>query len=293
MITTEIVSIMLPVLVAVAVGFFWSRSGRNYDTELITSLVTYFGTPCLIFHALTSIELSSEAFLMMGGAALASNIVFAIAGGALLAILKLPQRTYLQSLCFPNIGNMGLPLCLFAFGAEGLALAITFFAVFTIFQMTVGIAFVSGSFSLRNLIKMPIIPATILAAGFLLAELPVPRWLTNTTETIGSLTIPLMLITLGVSLARLHVERLKTPLFLGCARLILGVLVGLLLAHVFQLQGVAAGVVILQCSMPTAVFSYLFAQHYDRSPEDIAGIVVSSTLLAFLFLPILLLMLLK
>ena len=49
-----------------------------------------------------------------------------------------------------------------------------------------------------------------------------------------------------------------------------------------------AGVLIVQCSMPIAVFSYLFALRYGRSPESLAGAVVLSTVLAFLFLPLVL-----
>jgi predicted permease len=64
--------------------------------------------------------------------------------------------------------------------------------------------------------------------------------------------------------------------------------VGLILAAVLQLDGVARGVLVLQCAMPAAVFNYLFAQRYARAPEEVASIVVVSTLLAFAGLPVLL-----
>ncbi len=46
-----IASILAPVFISVCIGFFWVRRGHPYDTELITSLVTYFGTPCLLFYS--------------------------------------------------------------------------------------------------------------------------------------------------------------------------------------------------------------------------------------------------
>ena len=52
-------------------------------------------------------------------------------------------------------------------------------------------------------------------------------------------------------------------------------------------QGVAKGVLILQGAMPAAIFNYLFAARYDRHPDDIAGIVLVSTLLSALTLPLL------
>jgi len=64
--------------------------------------------------------------------------------------------------------------------------------------------------------------------------------------------------------------------------------VGVMLADILGLEGVARGIMILQSAMPVAVFSYLFAVRYNRSPEEVAGTVVISTLLSFLTLPALL-----
>jgi len=285
---SEIFSIIAPVFVCVAIGFAWSRSGKKYDTDLITSIVSYFGTPCLLFYSLSSVTLASASLFTMGFAALAANFIFIVVGGIFLYFFRLPQRAFLQTLSFPNIGNIGLPLCFLAYGQEGLALGITFFAIYVVFQMTIGAAFVSGSFSLASLFKIPIIPATIFASIFLFTEIQVPEWLFNTTKLIGDLTIPLMLFTLGVSLAQIKIRNLRIPLLLSAVRLCMGFIVGVALTKLFNLDGAEAGIVILQCSMPAAVFCYLFAQLYKRHPEDVAGTVVVSTLLGFMFLPALL-----
>ena len=288
MMFSVIASILAPIFICVLIGFFWSRKGLSFDTDLITSLVTYLGTPCLIFYSLSSVHLQPNTLLSIGLAALLANIAFIIIGALILALFKLPHRVYLQSLSWPNVGNIGLPLCLFAFGEEGLALGITFFAIYVIFQMTVGVAFVSGTLSPMALFKLPIVPATIFAAFFLFTDFQTPAPLYNTTKLIGDLTIPLMLITLGVSLARLRVNRLKAAFFLSTLRLGMGLGVGIVLVYLMNLSGPSAGVVILQCSMPVAVFCYLFAQVYDQQPEEVAGIVVVSTILGFFFLPLLL-----
>lgn len=285
---SEIFSIIAPVVICAGIGFCWSKSGKRYDTDLITSIVSYFGTPCLIFYSLSSVRLDPKFLFEMGLAALAANALFIIIGAVILAALRLPQRAFLQTLSFPNIGNIGLPLCFLAYGQEGLALAITFFAVYAVFQLTVGAAFVSGTFSPASLVKMPIIPATVLAAVFLFTGIPVPVWLHNTTKLIGDMTIPLMLFTLGVSLSSLTIRNLSLPLLLSFSRLAMGFGVGVFLAWLFQLKEVAAGVVILECSMPSAVFCYLFAQLYQRRPDDVAGTVVVSTVLGFILLPALL-----
>lgn len=284
----EIFSILAPVFICVGIGYGWSKSGKSFDTSLITALVTYFGTPCLVFYALARVELEKSVIWDMGLAAVMANIAFVVIGSIVLAIFKLPQRAFLQALSWPNVGNVGLPLCLLAFGEEGLALSVAFFAVYVVLQMTVGVAFVAGSFSLTSLIKMPIIPATVFASVFLFSDLVVPQWLHNTTKLIGDMTIPLMLFTLGVSLASLQVQSLKTAFGLSSLRLAMGFGVGLGLVALLGLEGKAAGVVILQCAMPAAVFTYLFAQLYNQRPQEVAGMVITSTFMGFASLPALL-----
>ena len=285
---SAIASILAPIFTCVFIGFFWARRGLSYDTNLITSIVTYFGTPCLVFYSLSSVQLQPDTLMSVGLAALFANIAFIIIGAPILTLFKSFNRMYLQAISWPNVGNVGLPLCYFAFGEQGLAFGITYFAVYVVLQMTVGVAYISGTFSPMDLLKIPIIPATALASFFLFTDFQVPKFLYNTTKMIGDLTIPLMLLTLGVSLARLKVRHLKAPVFLSFLRLGMGFGVGVALVSLMNLSGSAAGVVILQCAMPTAVFCYLFAQIYDQRPEEVAGIVVVSTVLGFMFLPLLL-----
>lgn len=283
-----IFSILAPVFICVGIGYGWSRSGRDFDTSLVTSIVTYFATPCLVFYALAKVELDPTVLWDMGLAALMANLAFALIGGVVLAVFRLPQRAFLQALTWPNVGNVGLPLCMLAFGEEGLALAVAFFTVYVVLQMTIGVAFVSGNFSPGALLKMPIIPATVAASVFLFSDLEVPVWLFNTTKLIGDLTVPLMLFTLGVSLASLKMGSLKTAFGLSVLRLGMGFGVGVGLTWMMGMSGAAAGVVILQCAMPAAVFCYLFAQLYDQRPQEVAGLVIVSTFMGFAALPALL-----
>ncbi|MBO6807721.1 AEC family transporter [Thalassospira sp.] len=284
----DIFAILAPVFITTGLGYFWARAGKHFDTNLVTSIVTYFATPCLTFAALATVELGGDTLVLMGTAALAANVIFALIGWPVLKVFNLSPRTYLQSLTWPNVGNVGLPLCLLAYGQEGLALSVAFFAAYVVIQLTIGVAFVSGSFSIKSLAKMPIIPATLIATGFLATDTAVPEWLYNTTNLIGQLTIPLMLFTLGVSLAKLRPVSLARSTALSFLRLGMGFGVGFGLSEVMGLTGMERGVVILQCSMPVAVFCYLFAQLYNREPEEVAGVVISSSFLAAIALPALL-----
>jgi predicted permease len=119
-------------------------------------------------------------------------------------------------------------------------------------------------------------------------ETHLPRWAINTIDLIGQLTIPLMLLALGVSLSRLRVTKLGRSTALAGLRIGGGLALGFLLTALFGLKGQERGVVLIQASMPVAVFNYLFAQFYGNRPEEIAGIVVISTVMSFIVLPFLL-----
>jgi predicted permease len=282
-------AIILPILIVCALGFAWGRMGHSLEPRLVTALVTTIGTPSLVADTLTSLTVDSS---VLGRTLLVAVAVFA--GFALLGLIvcktmKLPLHSYLPSLIFPNTGNMGLPLVLFAFGNSGLALGIVFFVVSITLQFTVGIGIASGSADPRRLLKMPLIYAVVLSLLFVATGWPVPRWLSNTLHLLGGLTIPLMLIALGVSLSQLRVRSLGRATILSVVRLAGGFLVSYAVARAFDLEGAALGVVVLQSTMPVAVFNYLFAELYRREPEEVAGLVVVSTVLSFATLPLLIL----
>ena len=235
-----------------------------------------------------SLEIDPSGLVGMLIGAVAMMAISALIGALVLRGLRLPLHTFLSPMIFANNGNMGLPLCLFAFGPVGLSLAVVFFATVALAHFTAGVWIWSGRASLAELIRTPLSYAVLLAAAVLATGYEVPRWLQHTTELLGGLTIPLMLLTLGVSLSRLQIRSAQRALGLSMLRLGMGCLIGVGLSEAMGLEGIPRGVLILQCSMPVAVFNYIFAQRYGRSPDEVASLVVVSTLLSFVTLPLLL-----
>jgi hypothetical protein len=285
----DLAAIVAPIFICAGIGYIWARTGRHFDPELVTALVTYVGSPCLVFSALTRQALDLGA---IGEMAAAAVLVFAAAGALGMLVLwavGMSFRSFLPALMFPNAGNMGLPLCLFAFGEPGLALAVVFFGISSLLQFTLGVSIAAGAVDVGRLARLPLIHAVVFALLVLGFEITVPAWLTNTAQLLGGLTIPLMLLALGVSLARLKIARLPVTLGLSLVRLIGGAAIGLATGWVLALEQPARGVLLVQSAMPVAVFNYLFAQLYGRQAADVAAMIVISTLASFLTLPLLLL----
>jgi hypothetical protein len=280
-----VVPVLTPVLVSVSIGWVWARAGRPYDSALISQLVMGIGAPCLVVSTLGSVSLPESDFWLVGKVYVLVLALTALAALLLIRLTRRSLRVYFPALVFPNVGNMGLPLCMLAFGQAGLALALAWFMLNSVLHFSVGQTVVSGQRAWVALVSNPIILSVFVAVAMVVGDWQLPVALQNSVELIGGLTIPLMLITLGVSLARLGVRHVGDALLFAVARLVIGLLAGWLVCEWLALEGVLRGIVLIQSSMPVAVFNYLFAERYQQGPERVAGMVVVSTLLSFLLLP--------
>jgi predicted permease len=285
----QIAAIIAPLFLCAGIGFAWGRLKRPFDSEMVTGLAQTLGLPALIFSTLTQLQVSPAAFGEM--AAVYSLALLAMLGVSFLVLrlAGLDQRAYLPALTFPNSGNMGLPICLFALGDAGLVFGITIFVIAASAGLIVGSGVSSGSFSFREVARNPLYYAILGAFAFMLTGARPPAWVANTMFLLGGLSIPLMLVSLGVAISRIRVAGIARSAVLAVTRLAIGFGVGSGMAAAFGLTGVARGVLIIQCAMPVAVHNYLFAQRYQRSPDEVASMVVISTALSFATLPLLLL----
>ncbi|MDP1520992.1 AEC family transporter [Porticoccus litoralis] len=286
-------NVMAPVLIVIGLGFCWGRSRVPYASEFVTRAVMNIGAPCLVVSAISQADISGEGFaqvaiaasVVLAGTALLGAIVIRLMGGDL--------RALLSPIVFPNTGNMGLPLCLFAFGEEGLALAVAFFMVQMTTLMTFGVALMSRSgtglwATLRGLLQQPLIHAIAIALIMLASDVQLPVWVDSTLKLLGDFTIPLMLLTLGVSLSTLSTTGWWRSMGLSLLRIVGGLAFAWLAVTWMGMSGPARNVVLLQAIMPAAVFNYLLALKYDREPAAVAGIVVASTVMALVAVPLLL-----
>ena len=283
--TGELFAIIAPILICAGLGYAWAVKGPEYPVDFVTRAVMNIGAPCLIISSFSKSGIEIGRLADVSLAILAVMAVMLIIGLVLTRLLGLPKSTFMPSLLFGNIGNMGLPLCLFAFGQTGLTLGLAIFLLVFSLHMSLGIAIVAGRGNLASLFRQPVLWATLIAVLLVTMDWQLPAWLDNTTRLLGGFTIPLMLITLGVSLASLKISEWKFSLLFSATRVLGGFLVAIVVASVLGLDRVERGVLILQSSMPVAVFNYLLAVRYGKNPGEVAGMVVLSTLMAFLLLP--------
>jgi predicted permease len=284
---SQVSAVLLPVFVMAGIGYLWRRTGAPFDLPFVTRIIMYIAGPALVFESLAKLKLPLGEFVEMVGATIVMTLCVAAVAAVLIRIMGLSQRSFLPALTLGNTGNLGLPLCLFAFGEEGLGLAVAIYVTNSVLQFTLVPLLQTRVSLIRTILTTPIIYGAVAGLAVLTLDVHLPVWLDNTIVALGGLLIPLMLMALGNTVGGLKAHNLPRALFLGTARIVIAFGVAVGVSFALGLTGVAQGVLVLQGAMPAAVFSYLFAARYDRDADDIAGIVLVSTLLGAVLLPFL------
>ncbi len=283
-----VLNITAPVFILAAVGYVWVKLGFEYRVEFVTRLAMTLSVPCLIFVALIETDVEPDALAALSLASFVTYGLVTVAFAVIIAIWKLDRATYLAPLIFGNTGNLGLPLALFAFGEIGLGYAVIVFAIMGILSFTFGVWLVSGGGSPAKVIKEPLVAATLLGALFLWQGWRPPEFIFNSLDLIGQMAIPIMLITLGVAIARLEIRAVGQAVILSIIKVIVCVACAWSVSVWFELDPIAAAVLIVQVATPVAVTSYLLAEKYGADAQPVAGLVVVSTLLSVITLPLIL-----
>ncbi|WP_419740303.1 AEC family transporter [Ruegeria sp.] len=277
--------IAAPVFLLSAIGFVWVKLGFEYRLQFVTRFAMTLAVPSLIFVALMQTEIPGGDLSRFTLATIAANLVLAVVFWFIVKVLKLDQRTYLSPLIFGNTGNLGLPLCIFAFGQAGLGYAVIFLAVTALFSFTYGIYLVAGKGAFGQVIRQPMVWATLLGALFLWQDWETPLFLTNTLDLLGQMAVPMMLVTVGVAIARLTSRSLRQAIWLSLLKLTVCFALGWGVAILFGLETIAFGVLVLQMCTPVAVTSYLLAERFEADADAVAGMVMVSTVLSVAALP--------
>tara|TARA_Y100000590_G_scaffold467994_1_gene648910 strand:- start:2281 stop:3180 length:900 start_codon:yes stop_codon:yes gene_type:complete len=291
----KLFEVLFPVFFIVGIGYFLGKKNTNFDTTFITNYSANFGAPALFIFAITSsgvnFEIFSEYFLY----SIIALTSFAIIGIIFLLIMKKDYIRELPPFFLPNTGNMGLPICLFAYGSLGMGVAAAISSLVVLLHFTLNIFLASKKMDIKIILKSPSSYAVIVSVIFLYYDLEMPKFVLNSVMLLGYTMIVLILMSLGISLTQLKVFSIKSSIISSIGRVILGPVIGFLIIKVFDLSGYAAGVLLIQSSMPSAILTYLIASMYSpkKIVDNISSMIVVSTLMSLITVPIVVFLSLK
>ena len=284
----KLIDVLFPVFFVIGIGYYLGKKNRNFNTDWITNFAGNVGTPAMIFYTITTTGITLAIFTEYFIYALVIISGFALIGIIFLSILRKDIISELPPLILPNTGNMGVPICLFAYGTAGLGVASAIASVIILLHFTIGVLLAKKNFSSKILIKNMPIYAIIVSVIVLYYEWSVPGFIENTTFLLTYATIFLILMSLGIALSKLKVVSWTHASVLGGVRVIIGPIIGFSLIKILNLSGFAAGVLLIQSSMPSAILTYLVGSMYSEKKvvDSIASVIVASTLMSFITIPI-------
>ncbi len=291
----KLFEVIFPVFFVVGIGYYLGKKNPKIDTSFITNFGANIGSPAIVFYSVVTTGLSLEVFKSYFIYYLLAIFCFSVIGVIFLSLMKKDVIMELPPFILPNTGNMGLPICLFAYGSQGLGVAGAISSLIILFHFTLGVFLASRKFNFDIIIKSPSFYAIIISVLFLYFDIEAPNFIINTTMLLTYATIFLILMSLGIALTRLKVFSFYKALISSITRVIIGPIIGFLIIKSFNLSGYAAGVLLIQCSMPSAVLNYLVASMYSpkKIVDNVASMIVVSTVLSFVSIPIIVFIALK
>ncbi len=287
---------VLPVLLIGGLGYLVGRA-RTLDLAPITGLTVLVLVPAIVFDSLARATLPRD---VLSRLVLHVALQMAILWGVTVLVARLvgwsgpAESGLLLATLFSNSGNIGLPLALFAFGPDGLAVAGGWFAAMSIASSTVGPylaarAQVGVRGALGRVARQPIIYAV--AAGVIvnLSGWTLPGPVANASRLLAGGAVALMLLLLGLQLARLTVREEASGAALATViRLAVAPPVAWAVGRLVGLEGMAFAVAVIQASTPTSITSALWALEFDARPALVSAAVVLSTVVSVVTLTVLL-----
>ena len=292
----KLFEVLFPVFFVVGIGYYLGKKNPKIDTTFITTFAANIGSPAMIIYSLNAEFITFEIFKNYFWYYLVAISCFFIVGVSLLYLLKVKDIIReLPPLLMPNTGNLGLPLSLFAYGQSGLGVAGAISALIILFHFTVGVFLADRKFNFDVIIKSPPFYAIIISVILLYYNIKLPTFIENTSSLLTYATIFLILMSLGIALTRLKVFSFNKALVCSVGRVILGPIIGFGVIKIFNLNGFAAGVLLIQCSMPSAVLNYLIATMYSSKKivDSVASTIVVSTFMSFITIPVVIFFALK
>ena len=284
----KLFEVLFPVFFIVGIGYYIGKKNPNFDTTFITNYSGNFGAPALFIFAITSSGVTYSVFSEYFIYAIIALSSFALIGVIFLFFMKKDISRELPPYFLPNTGNMGIPICLFAYGTLGMGVAAAISSLVILLHFTINIFLASKKFDIKIILKSPPTYAVIVAVYFLYFDLEMPKVVLNTVMLLGYAMIVLILMSLGVSLTQLKVFSLKDSVISSTGRVIIGPIIGFMIIKLFDLSGFAAGVLLIQSAMPSAILTYLVAEMYSpkKVVDSISSMIVVSTLISLITVPI-------
>lgn len=278
-----------PIFALILIGYLYGRSKR-LETASISELILILALPCFAFSSVAKIRFNTTDLLT---AAVAPIVISLGVGLSVFIYSRLNKENAVRGLYLPtmfvNAGNVALPVVLLSYGEEAVASALIYTVVTGLLIFSVGIFIASRKIAKDEVMKQYVLYATL--SGILVStfQISIPRQIYIPIDMMGSLAIPMLLLTLGYNLNKFRITSLKSALIGSCFRIGMGFFLSwIIFVEVLGASSVTTKTIVLLSSMPAAIVVYPIAEQYDAHPDIVASVIVVSTLMSTVTIPLVL-----
>ena len=299
---------IVPIIALIVLGYFLQVKGwfhNDFGNDL-SKLIMNVAMPVSIFVSVLK-YLTLEKLISLSGGLIYTFVAFAL--GYIVAFLSVkvlnvaPGRrgTVINTFANANTIFIGLPLNIALFGDNALAYFLIYYITNTISTWTLGVFLMTSDskdgkkkqgskFNWKKLLPAPLL-GFIVSVVFLVINIPLPSYVSNTLSYIGGLTTPLSLIYIGIVLAKAGIKTIhfdKDSILALVGRFIIAPLLMFLVLKFMAPQMATAEyqTFMIQSATPALAVLPILANQGDGDVEFSTNIVTLSTILFVIVIPI-------
>lgn len=295
--------VMIGMATLIALGAFWrwwQPGGRDADQTrgVLSGVVYYYLLPALVVQVLWQgdMGLDSVRIALVAGASVLLGTLLGWLAGRLLHASPAIIGAMILAAAYPNATYMGLPVLDTVLGSEarGIAIQFDYFACVPLL-LTLGVmqaqfygTRTSSDSVIGRLLRVPPVIAALVGVSLNLSGLAMPDWLDGMLGMMAAGVVPLMLLSLGMSLSLTTVNRASAAL-IGPVLVIQLLILPLFawgIADTIGLTGLERTGTILEAAMPSMVLGIVFCDRYGLDSRFYSLTVTVSTVLALVTLPV-------
>ncbi|CEA03070.1 Membrane transport protein [Jeotgalicoccus saudimassiliensis] len=293
----SLLMIVVPVFLVFVIGFT-AQKLLKMDIKSVSSVSLYILFPCLAFTTFYTNPLDGE-FLYALFYSVILMLTLTLVTIVIASVLKYSRAeigAMLLGVLFPNSGNYGAPVVLFAINAAAFDYAIMLTVIHTFIISTVGIfiasygngAAITVREGIRSVMRVPVIYAVMIAVIMQLLNFDIPPQFMEVIEMIGAASIPIVMLILGMQLADMKLGHSKITEVTGLVvmRMVVSPLIAMVLTLFMPIDEIFKLVFIILNAMPVAANATMIAAAYNTKPDTVSLGAFVTTVLSLIALPV-------
>lgn len=298
---------ILSIIIMITVGYVLTHIGWLTDesSKTFSKIILNVSLPCYMIYNLTSsfdrkkLELLSSG-LLIPIITIAASYIISIAVSNVLKI-KAGRKGVFRSIFFvSNTIFIGLPVNIALFGESSVPYVLLYYIANTTFFWTVGVYEISKdsgggdkrNFFSRKTLKRILSPTLMgfsLGILFVLFDIPLPEFATESFKYIGELTTPLAMFFIGIVMHSVKPKELildKDMTALVAARFLICPFLVLAALRFIPVPSLMGKVFVIQSSMPAMTSTGVVAKGYGSDYQFAAVATVITTVLSMIVIPL-------